>query len=239
MAFVGEQPMAGIVYIHGGPNAQFTHGWYPFLHHLALNRIAVIAPNFRGSTGYGRAFMDANRYDWGGAVVGDWLAAAAWLRHSLGVSRERVGVYGRSYGGYATMLLMGKEPETFHAGVCHAGLYDFTEFFEITFVPNLMSRSMGLPFYNRRINEEQSPLRYFESIRNPILITQGELDLGTPAKDAERTVSRLRALGKDVMYAFYPGEAHDIIRPEHILDVANRITEFFAQHLVRKRAPDH
>jgi dipeptidyl aminopeptidase/acylaminoacyl peptidase len=225
----------GIVYIHGGPNAQFTHGWYPFLHHLALRGFAVIAPNARGSNGYGREFMDFNRFDWGGKVIEDWVAAAGWLR-AAGAPAEAIGVYGPSYGGYATMLLMGKRPELFHAGVCHAGLYDFTDFFQVTFVRVLAYRSMGLPYYQRSINVDQSPTTHYERIRGPILLTQGELDLGTPAVDAERTVRRLRELGKSVEYALYPGEAHDIVQPAHVRDVVRRITTFLETHLLRTGA---
>src|SRR5262249_51788274 len=106
-----------IVYPHGGPTAQFTNGWVPDVQFLVACGYVVIAPNFRGSTGFGRTFRLANRGDLGGGDLRDVVAAAEWLSASGYVDSSRIAIMGRSYGGYLVLMALTKFPERFAAGV--------------------------------------------------------------------------------------------------------------------------
>lgn len=218
---------AGILCVHGGPNAQHANGWYPFLHYLTTRGYTILAPNCRGSTGKGRAFMDSNLLDWAGGDARDWWAGARWLRERLRCSR--LGVWGRSYGGYATLMALALGGETFSAGVCQFGPTDLIDFFTETSVRHLMRRFLGLPFWNRALYRERSPLTHIDRIWQPLLVLQGESDAGVPKEQSERLVKALQDRGRPVRYRSYPGEGHGFDRPHHIRDAAMAITSFWEE----------
>jgi dipeptidyl aminopeptidase/acylaminoacyl peptidase len=222
---------AAIVNIHGGPNDQYTFDYDPYVQRLAEDGFVILSPNCRGSTGYGRAFMELNVGDWGGGDYRDWLAAAAWLANRPDVDPSRIAIWGRSYGGSATLTALGRAPSVFRCGVCHFGPCDLTRYFQQTIRSELLVHFLGLPWLNQEAYRTDSPMTYIDGIRAPLLVLHGARDPGVPPSESERLVERLRANGRDVEYVCYPDEPHGFDRPEHRDDAADRIRAFFGRHL--------
>ena len=225
-------PRPAILHVHGGPNAQETFNYDPYLQALAREGFVILLPNSRGSTGYGRAFMDLNLKDWGGQDLRDWLAAVEWLKGLGYIDARRIGLWGRSYGGFATLTGLGKVPDVFACGVCHFGPTDLVGFFQHTAVRHLMMHFYGLPWRNLELYRAHSPLTYVEKMTAPLLVLQGDRDESVPPVESERVVRRLQELGRDVEYVCYPGEAHGFDQPAHVQDAARRIGGFFRRHLL-------
>lgn len=220
-----------LLYIHGGPNGQHTNGYWPLFHQLVLEGFVVLAPNCRGSTGYGREWMDANIHDWGEGDRGDWVAAVEYLK-SLGyVDGAKVGIWGRSYGGYSTVRGLALEPDTFAAGIAHFGPIDLAEFYEETTVRHLMLHNFGHPRENPESYLRCSTHQHLDSVRGPLLMLQGAADAGVPP-DQMRLVHRsLAGRGHPSWYVEYPREGHGFDEPEHVYDAAARIRQFWSEKL--------
>ena len=121
-----------LLLIHGRPNAQYTNDWDPFLQHLVGKGYVILAPNCRGSTGYGRAFMDANLKDWAGGDMRDWANAVAYLKDLGYIDMDRIAIWGRSYGGYAALIGVAKLPHLFKAGISQSGPTNSPTFWDQT-----------------------------------------------------------------------------------------------------------
>lgn len=225
-----ESFVPAVLNIHGGPNDQYVYDYDPYIQYLAEAGFVILSPNCRGSTGYGRDFMDLNINDWGGGDYRDWLAAVEWLKKLSMVDPSRLAMWGRSYGGFATLTALGKAPEVFRCGVCHFGPTDLAEFFRITRRRQLLMHYMGLPWLSPEAYRAQSPMTYVDSIRAPLLVLHGGNDPGVPPAESQRIVNRLRQLGREVDYECYPGEDHGFDQPDHVLDAAERITAFLRRH---------
>jgi len=220
-----------LLLIHGGPNDQHTNGWWPFVQYLVGKGYVILAPNCRGSTGYGRAFMDANLKDWAGGDMQDWAHAVAYLKGLGYVDGDRIGIWGRSYGGYATLMGVAKLSHLFKAGICQSAPTDLLTFWDQTRVRNLMRRFMGLPVENRALHEDRSAVNFVQDIGAPLLILHGGADAGVPASQAEEMVAALEEAGKVYESKVYAGEGHGFLKVENVMDAAARIEAFLAEHL--------
>src|SRR5260370_10944670 len=160
-----------IVYVHGGPSSQHMNGFNRSVQYLVNNGYVVIAPNYRGSTGYGKDFEERNRFDMGGCDLCDVVEAARFLEGTGHVARDRIAIMGGSYGGYMTMMGLAKRPEIWAAGVAIVPFVNwFTEIAHED--PSLREwdlATMGDPVANRRVYEERSPPFSVDSIRAPPL----------------------------------------------------------------------
>ena len=125
-------PPPAIVYIHGGPTGQHFRWWDPTAQLFANRGYVVLAPNVRGSTGYGREFQEANRRDWGGRDLADVVAGVNWLERSEIADGGRIAAYGRSYGGYMTLMALALEPDRWAAGCSVVGVVDWKTMYSIT-----------------------------------------------------------------------------------------------------------
>jgi dipeptidyl aminopeptidase/acylaminoacyl peptidase len=222
---------SALLLIHGGPNAQHYDGWWPLLHYLVGKGYVILAPNCRGSNGYGRAFMDANLNDWAGNDIKDWVHAVAFLKGLGYIDGGRIAIWGRSYGGYATVMALTHLPELFRAGICHFGPTNLSTMWDQSFVRHLQKRMMGLPVENPALNRERSAVPYAEAMQSPVLILQGGADDGVPPAQSEEIVAALKRLGKTYEYYCYEGEGHGFLKLEHVLDAANRIETFLDRYL--------
>ena len=225
------RPTPGVLWIHGGPNAQHLNVWEPFFHRLTQAGLTILAPNSRGSTGYGRAFMDANLRDWAGGDAQDWRACLQHLAAFKNVDANRLYVWGRSYGGYAVLMALCLFPDLVKAGVCQFGPVDLVSFFQQTSVRHLMVRFLGLPLWKRELYTARSPITHLEKIRAPLLVLQGDKDVAVPPTQAELLAHRLGQLGVPFEYVCYEGEGHGFDQSPHILDAATRIERFFTTTL--------
>ncbi len=229
-----DQPGPGIVYVRGGPNAVNYNGWVPQLQFFAQRGYTILVPDYRGSTGYGKSFMEANQHSNPGVDVDDWLAAADYLSALAEVDGERIAIMGRSYGGYATLLMLGLRPGRFQAGVAIAAPSNWFSYWEHTHLAwcrRLQKWTIGIPHEVPELTRARSPIVYAENITAPLLIIQGQEDVGNPVEQAEEMSTRLHDLGIPHEYRVYPGEGHVFVGADAIIDNNRQIETFLATHL--------
>jgi acetyl esterase/lipase len=235
LGFQGPRPV--IFYIHGGPQSQerpdFTWFSMPLIQFFTLNGFAVWTPNVRGSTGYGMAYMKRVDHDWGGLDRLDHVAAYELLRQDARLDMSRVGVMGRSYGGYMTLTLLGRHPELWQAGVDMFGPYNLTTF--IDRLPETWKtyfyQAVGHPEKDAEFLAERSPSTYLSELACPLLVMQGAHDPRVIERESRDVVEQMQAQGKTVDYVVYADEGHDVLKYVNKVDCYNRIVDFFAQHL--------
>lgn len=224
-----EHPPA-VVFAHGGPTSQHFAQYDDWIQWFANQGYVVLAPNARGSTGYGRGFREANRGDIGGKDVDDIVAGATWLASEGVADAERVAVFGVSYGGYLTLMTLARAPERFAAGCDVVGPTSLGPFLGAT-RPDI---ALAVELYVRGLNEtersERSPIDLVDQIKAPVLILHGKKDPRVPVAEAERLVAKLRERGKAFSYHAYDS-GHQLILREQRQDALERTIEFFNEHV--------
>ncbi|WP_375388729.1 S9 family peptidase [uncultured Amnibacterium sp.] len=224
---------AAVVHLHGGPEAQERPTFSPQHQALAAAGVSVFAVNVRGSSGFGREFVHAD--DLGGRfdAFGDVRAAAHHLVATGTADRRRVGVTGRSYGGYLTLASLAFSPGVFAAGADVCGMSDLTRFYEETepWIGAAAVSKYGHPERDRALLEAISPLRQVEAIDVPLLVVHGELDTNVPIGEARRIVAALRDLDRQVEYLELPGEGHDYRRASSRKHLLTDLVRFLATRL--------
>ena len=235
LGFDGPWPV--VFYIHGGPQSQerpdFTWFSMPLIQFFTLNGFAVWTPNVRGSSGYGISYMKRVDHDWGGLDRLDHVAAYDLLKTDPRLDMSRVGVMGRSYGGYMTLTLLGRHPELWQAGVDMFGPYNLTTF--IDRLPETWKtyfyQAVGHPETDAEFLAERSPSTYLSNLACPLLVMQGAHDPRVIERESRDVVEQMQAQGKSVDYVVYADEGHDVLKYVNKVDCYNRIVDFFAQHL--------
>ncbi len=229
---LGSPPPA-VVWVHGGPDSQSRAYFSPTFQALAEAGFAVISPNFRGSAGYGRKFLDLNNMDWGGGDLADLLGAVDALAAAGEIDPERVGIAGGSYGGYLTLRAITAAPGRFRAAIDMFGMPDLVVDYELTRdrFGSWYETEMGTPRTHPALFRERSPIHALDRVRAPLLVLQGANDTNVPKAESDLVVERLRAGGHDVQYVVYPDEGHGFTRRENRLDALVRSVEFFVRHL--------
>ena len=225
---------SGILFVHGGPNAMTRESFDPFLQYLVVEEgYTILAPNVRGSTGYGIEYMELNMGDYGGLDQRDWITAVDTLIQQGGIDRDRVAIWGRSYGGFATMLSLCQFPDTFCCGVAQFGVSDWHSLWDQStpWVRRLMSHQLGHPAKDKDLYIERSPITHVENIRAPILLLHGDADVGVPIEQSLQFAKRLQAKNHPYELQIYPREGHGFNEKQHILDAARRIAAFFDRYL--------
>ncbi len=232
VARLGSPPPA-IVWPHGGPESQTRAEFSPTFQALAEAGFAVVAPNYRGSSGYGRAFLDRNNHDWGGGDLGDLLAAVDALAAAGAIDPARVGIGGGSYGGYLTLRAITAAPARFHAAVDMYGMADLVFDYRLTEdrFGTWYETEMGTPETHAELFRERSPIHALDRIRAPLLVLQGENDTNVPRAESDLVVEALRARGHPVEYVIYPDEGHGFLRRENRIDALERTVAFFVRWL--------
>ncbi|GAA2753822.1 S9 family peptidase [Amnibacterium kyonggiense] len=224
---------AAVVFLHGGPEAQERPTFSPQHQALAAAGVSVFGVNIRGSSGFGREFVHAD--DLGGRfdAFGDVRAAAHHLVASGVADRRRIGVTGRSYGGYLTLASLAFSPGVFAAGVDVCGMSDLTRFYEETepWIGAAAVTKYGHPERDRALLEAISPLRQAEAIDVPLLVVHGELDTNVPVGEARRIVDALQRLDRPVEYLELPGEGHEYRRAASRRRLLHALVRFLATHL--------
>ena len=232
---LGSPPPA-IVYVHGGPNAQQTLSFSPRVQLLAEQGFAVIAPNYRGSTGYGRLFEDANNKDWGGGDLKDLVAAVKHFGGRGDIDPKRVGITGGSYGGYMTLMALGRTPDVFAAGAEFYGMPDLVMDYLLTKsrFGDWYETEMGNPKRDAGLFRERSPLVYLDDIKAPLLVFQGANDANVPRAESDLLAAVMKEQKKTHEYIVYDDEGHGFTRRKNVLDSSKRTAEFFVKHLGKK-----
>lgn len=225
--------LPAVVYVHGGPASIHANAWFPHLQHWVSCGFLVLCPNYRGSTGFGRAFQEANRKDLGGGDLQDVLAAVDYLRSTGYVDPRRIAVVGGSYGGYLTLMALAKFPEVWAAGVALVPFANwFTEYEHEDPVLQAYDRMMmGDPVQDAELWRDRSPIFFAERIRAPLLILAGANDIRCPVEEAYQMAEAVRRAGGVAEVHVYPDEGHRLSKRENQLDAFERATNFLRVHL--------
>jgi dipeptidyl aminopeptidase/acylaminoacyl peptidase len=217
-----------IVLVHGGPAAQSVNSFNRSIQFLVNRGYFVITPNYRGSTGYGKQFMDANRMDMGGGDLQDVLAAADWISKSSYIDPKKLIIMGGSYGGYMTMMGLTKSPETWAAGVA---IVPFVNWFtEVEHEDPLLREydlaTMGDPVQNKALWEDRSPINFVDRIKAPLLVLAGGNDPRCPKEEAQQVADSIRKRQGKVELKIYEDEGHGFARVENQVDAYRRVADF-------------
>ncbi len=222
-----------IVYIHGGPTAQTVNSFNRFVQFMVNNGYIVIAPNYRGSTGYGKEFQQANLFDMGGGDLQDVLSAAEWIQKTGYVDPEKLIVMGGSYGGYLSMMAVTKAPEVWAAGV---PIVPFVNYFteienEDPVLREMDLATMGDPVKNKALYEDRSPIFFVDKIKAPLLLLAGGNDPRCPKSEAQQVVDAVKKNGGIAEYKVYENEGHGFARVENQIDAYKRVADFLRAHV--------
>ncbi len=224
---------AAIVYIHGGPAAQTLNSFNRFVQYAANQGYMVLAPNYRGSTGYGKEFQQANLFDMGGGDLQDVLAGVDWIKQTGHLDPKKIAVMGGSYGGYLSMMAVTKAPDVWAAGV---PIVPFVNWFtEIEHEDPVLQQSdlatMGDVVKNKALYEDRSPINFIDEIKSPLLLLAGGHDPRCPKEETQQVVDAIKKRGGTVDYKIYENEGHGFARVENQIDAYKRVADFLLAHV--------
>lgn len=204
-------PLPTLVWLHGGPEAQERPVFQPLFQALVAEGVAVFAPNVRGSGGYGRSFACADDHDRRFTAITDVRATARYLVDTGLADGDRLGVSGRSYGGYLTLVALAWYPELFRVGVDVCGISDFDTFFADTepWIAESAVSKYGDPVRDATLLGELSPLRRIDRVQAPLLVVHGGYDTNVPLGEAEQVVAALRDRGAVAELLLFADEGHE------------------------------
>ena len=222
-----------LVLPHGGPTGQSQDYWSPRIAAFVSRGYICIAPNVRGSTGYGIEFQKANYKDLGGGDLQDEVYAAKFLEATGYVNPKKIGITGGSYGGFMTLMAIGRSPDVWAAGVELYGIINWMTMLqhEDAMLQEYEKSLLGDPVKDRAIYDAASPITYIHNVKAPLLVLQGENDPRVPKEEAEQVVELLKKDGKTVDAHYYPNEGHGFEKRENQIDSIRRSVEWFDKYL--------
>ena len=230
----GSNP--ALVLPHGGPTGQWSDNWRAEIAALVSHGYVCIAPNVRGSTGYGVEFQRANYQDLGGGDLQDEVYATKFLVATGYVAARKIGITGGSYGGYMTLMALGKTPEVWAAGVELYGIIDWKTML-VHSDPSLQQYEkslLGDPVKDVAVYERDSPISFIHAVKAPLLVLQGDNDPRVPKEEAVQIVALLKKDGKVVDAHYYADEGHGFAKRENRIDAIKRTLAWFDQYLKGK-----
>ena len=231
-----------VLLVHGGPWARDVWGYSGIVQLLANRGYAVLQVNFRGSTGYGKDFLNAGDREWAGRMHDDLLDAKAWAVDQGYADPSRVAIMGGSYGGYATLVGLAFTPDEFVCGVDIVGPSNLSTL--LSSIPPYWAPARAI--FDKRVghldNEqeflrERSPLYKASEIKSPLLIGQGANDPRVKQSESDQIVRAMRDNGKPVEYIVFDDEGHGFVRPENNLRFFAATEQFLAKYLGGRSQP--
>jgi dipeptidyl aminopeptidase/acylaminoacyl peptidase len=234
-----EDGQPAIVYVHGGPESQFRPDFKFLIQYFVQNGYAVLAPNVRGSSGYGNTYMHLDNVEKRMDSVADLAYAARWLGEQPGIDAGRLVIYGASYGGFMVLSSLTTYPELWAAGVDIVGISNFVTFLENTSAYRRPHRESeyGSLAENRDFLESISPLNHVDKIQAPLMVIHGANDPRVPLSEAQQLVDAVRAHGVPVEFLVFEDEGHGINKLANKLVMYPAVINFLAgnrpEHLPR------
>lgn len=239
-----EKSLPLVLLVHGGPWARDRWGYNP-LHQLLANRgYAVLSVNFRGSTGFGKAFLNAANLQWGRKMHDDLLDAVEWAVAQGIADPQKVAIMGGSYGGYATLIGLTLTPDTFACGIDIVGPSNLNTL--IATIPpywsamrKMFATRVGDPDTEagRKLLKDRSPLTHVANIKRPLLIGQGKNDPRVKEAEAQQIVDAMMERQIPVTYVLYPDEGHGFRRPANSKSFFAIVEAFLSQNLGGRYEP--
>ncbi|MFA5010386.1 MAG: S9 family peptidase [Ignavibacteria bacterium] len=235
---VGVEPknLPVVMNIHGGPWARDNWGFNPEVQFLANRGFAVLQVNYRGSTGYGKKFWEASFREWGKKMQDDVSDGVKWLISEGVANPKKVGIYGGSYGGYATLAGLAFSPELYACGVDYVGVSNLFTFMK-TIPPywepfrKMMYEMVGNPEVDSALFVSASPVFHADKIVAPLLVVQGKMDPRVNIAESDQMVEAMKKRGVDVEYMVKDNEGHGFRNEENRFDFYGAMETFLKKHL--------
>jgi dipeptidyl aminopeptidase/acylaminoacyl peptidase len=233
----GQPPVGGwpaLVWVHGGPASQALPNWRPDLQLILSLGIAVLVPNVRGSTGYGRAYAALDDREKRPDSVRDLAAAHAWLAGQERFDTKRIAIMGQSYGGWMVLSAVTEQPDLWALGIDYYGIARWKTFFERTGPWRIGHRAAeyGDPVDDAALLESLSPLHKADQIICPMLVAQGMTDPRVPPHESQQIVDALRHRNVPVEYITFSDEGHGFLKRDNRRTVYLGVADFLVEHLV-------
>lgn len=222
-----------VIWVHGGPVGQTRPNFRPDIQMLLAHGFAVLMPNVRGSSGYGRAYTESDDVEKRLDSVTDLAHGRHWLAEHLAIDGERIGIMGQSYGGFMVNSAVTEHPDLWKAAVCYYGIVDFATTLAGTGSWRRSHRAAeyGDPDRHADLFARISPIHRVDRIRVPMLVAHGERDPRVPIGESEDLVAALRERQHPVTYLTFDYAGHGFIRPDDKRRIYTAVAEFFLQHL--------
>jgi dipeptidyl aminopeptidase/acylaminoacyl peptidase len=223
-----DQPVPIVVYVHGGPSDERAQvGFGALVHWLANRGYGFLYVNFRGSAGFGKAYMNAQKMEWGGKMHQDVLDQVQWAIDEGIADPDKVAILGGSYGGYEALVGMTITPDIFACGIAIVGPSNL-EIFMPHWDEDRMGKIIGDPRTKegRAFLRSRSPINFAQNTKNPVLIGQGARDSRVPQEQSDTVVEKMQQAGVEVTYIVYPDEGHGFAKPANNMSFY-AITEVF------------
>ena len=225
-----------VLRVHSGPWYRDYFGYWPDTQWLANRGYAVLQVNYRGSRGYGKAFLNAGNREWGGAMQSDLADAVRWAIDAGIADPKRIGIMGAGYGGFAVLSALTSTPDLFACGVSVSGIADLASYVESFSTAHdayvtMLHRRIGDPVADAAMLADRSPINHLDRIAAPLLLVQGGKDAHVPREHAERIVAALKAKGVPYEYLYFPDEGQGIGKAANAAQYYQAVDRFLAQHL--------
>jgi dipeptidyl aminopeptidase/acylaminoacyl peptidase len=229
----GAPPWPTAIHLHGGPEAQERPVYNSLFQSLVAAGIAVFAPNVRGSSGFGRAFLVADDREKRFGAIDDVAACVDHLVRTGVADPARVACMGRSYGGYLTLAALVEHPELFAAGVDVCGMADFATFYRHTepWIAAAAVAEYGDPLRDADLLRALSPIHRIDRLTAPLLVVHGADDTNVPVEEAEQVVAALAARGVEHEYLLFEGEGHELLSTPNRVAFVRATVAWLTRHL--------
>jgi dipeptidyl aminopeptidase/acylaminoacyl peptidase len=233
LVYKPRRVLAGLIHIHGGPDSYSSNEFSPLIQMLVQRGVMVAAPNYRGSTGYGKKYNRLNDGDLGGGDLEDVVAS---LRVFEGTT-SRIGVEGVSYGGYLTYMCVTKKPKLWTCGVPIVGFVNwYTEYKnEREYLRYFDTVKFGRPEEVPDKYYDRSPINFVENVSCPLLIIHGKKDPRCPFEEASQFLEKMKEKGKEVDILVFEDEGHGVRKSENRVKELTKILGFIEKHLLNSK----
>ncbi|ATQ41639.1 S9 family peptidase [Caulobacter mirabilis] len=237
-----DKPLPMVLNVHGGPWARDSYGYNSWHQWLSNRGYAVLSVNYRGSTGFGKAFVRSSDGEWAAKMHDDLIDAVDWAEKAGIADPKKVAIAGGSYGGYATLVGLTFTPDKFACGVDIVGPSNLKTLYD-TFPPywtsglSLWRKAIGDPRTPEglKLMQDRSPITRVDAIKKPLLIGQGANDPRVKQSESDQIVAAMKAKGIPVTYVLFPDEGHGFARPVNNI-AFNAVTETFLEKCLGGRA---